>query len=372
MPELAHVGEIEQARIATEFFAQVRDGPFALCKKLVPVVEDGDGLHAIDGGLDGHGGRGATSAQQGHLLAHVGHTRIVQRHHVALAITDVPGQHAIVVDDDVDGPGHLGRGGQLVQVGAHRPLERHGEVAAPELHRPAHVLNLAQTTVSKRVAVLEESLGVKLLQRTTRTVKVTDEGTKVFQWAQKILDAVSDMQEDLALDQGDLKGPIRVSASARLGRDFVAPALSRMKRRFPGLDVWLELMDRRVDLMGESLHLDVRSGNAEEPHVIGHRIAASSRVLCAAPAYLQKNGAPQSLADLGQHPCLLYRDRGIGADWFVAKSLANGQLERVLPDWQQPVDVWAISTVRTDQSVKVRLLVEYLKAEMNTICRIPA
>lgn len=275
--------------------------------------------------------------------------------------------------------------------------------------RAAHVLGLASTTVSKRVAMLEEALGVKLLQRTTRTVKVTDEGLEVLQWAHKILDAVSDMQEALAADQVELKGPIRVSASSRLGRDFVAPALSKMKRRFPGMDIWLELMDRRVDLLGEGFHLDVRSGNAEEPHVIGHRIADSARVLCAAPAYLKKRGAPQTLADLGQHPCLIYRDRGeplgvwrlqgprgweevrvtgdlasndndvvlgwahdghgimIGADWFVAKSLAQGLLERVLPAWQQPVDVWAISTLRTHQSAKVRLFIEHLKAEMGAM-----
>lgn len=275
--------------------------------------------------------------------------------------------------------------------------------------KAAHALSLAQTTVSKRVAILEEALGVKLFQRTTRTVKVTDEGLKVYQWAQKILDAVSDMQEELAVGQIELKGPIRVSASSRLGRDYVAPALSKMKRRFPGMDIWLELMDRRVDLLAEGFHLDVRSGNAEEPHLIGHRIANSSRVLCAAPAYLNKKSPPQTLADLGQHQCLLFRDRGepfgkwklkgprgweevqvtgdlasndndvvlgwahdghgvmIGADWFVATSLEEGRLERVLPDWQQPVDVWAISTLRTNQSAKVRLFIEHLKAEMAPI-----
>ena len=76
--------------------------------------------------------------------------------------------------------------------------------------KAAHALSLAQTTVSKRVAILEEALGVKLFQRTTRTVNVTDEGIKVYQWAQKILDAVSYMQEELAVGQIELQGPIRV------------------------------------------------------------------------------------------------------------------------------------------------------------------
>jgi LysR family transcriptional activator of dmlA len=272
--------------------------------------------------------------------------------------------------------------------------------------KAAHALALAPNTVSKRVAMLEEALGVKLLQRTTRTVKVTDDGLKVYQWAQKILDAVSDMQGELAGHHGELTGPVRVSASSRLGRDYVAPALSKMKRRFPGIEVWLELMDRRVDLLGEAFHMDVRSGNAHEPNVIGHRVAKSVRFLCASPAYLKRQGQPQSLADLAQHQCLLFRDRGepfgvwklkgprgweevrvtgdlasndnevvmgwahdghgimIGADWFVAQSLAQGKLQRILPDWQQPVDVWAISTQRSNQSAKVRIIIEYLKEEM--------
>lgn len=275
--------------------------------------------------------------------------------------------------------------------------------------KAAHEQRLAQTTVSKRVAILEQALGVKLFQRTTRTVKVTDDGLKVYQWAQTILDSVSDMREELAVGQIEVKGPIRVSASSRLGRDYVAPALSKMKQRFPGIEVWLELMDRRVDLLGEGFHLDVRSGNADEPHLIGHRIARSSRFLCAAPAYLKKHGVPQSLDDLSRHQCLLFRDRGepygvwrlkgprgweevrvtgdlasndndivlgwaqdghgimIGADWFLANSLDEGRLKRILPGWQQPVDVWAISSLRTNQSAKVRLFIEHFKAEMSTI-----
>lgn len=273
----------------------------------------------------------------------------------------------------------------------------------------AKTLNLAQTTVSKRVAALEEALGVQLLIRTTRTVKATDEGLKVFHWAQKILSTVNDMHEELSVDQGELKGPIRISASSRLGRDYVAPALSKLKRRFPAIDVWLEIMDRRVDLMGEDFHLDVRTGNSEDPNVIGHRITKSSRILCASPQYLKKHGTPQSLAELTKHQCLLFRDRNepfgiwrlkgpkgfedvqvtgelasndndvvlswacdghgimIATDWFLADSIRAGKLVRVLPKWHQPVDVWAISSQRTNQSAKVRICVEYLKDEMKAI-----
>lgn len=276
--------------------------------------------------------------------------------------------------------------------------------------KAARAFNLAQTTVSKRIAILEKSLGVKLLLRTTRSVRMTDEGLKVFQWTQKILETINDMQEDLAVDQGELRGPIRISASSRLGRDYVAPVLSKLKWRYPGIDVWLEIMDRRIDLMTEEFHLDVRAGNADEPNVIGHRIVQSSRILCAAPSYLDKHGSPKNFTEVRQHQCLLFRDRNepfgvwtlkgpngyedvrvtgelasndndvvlkwaqdghgilIIADWCVAEILEKGKLKRILPNWHQPVDVWAISTLRTNQSAKVRIFIEYLKTEMASVC----
>jgi LysR family transcriptional regulator, transcriptional activator for dmlA len=267
-------------------------------------------------------------------------------------------------------------------------------------------LNLAQTTISKRISVLEETLGAKLLLRTTRTVKVTDEGIRVFSWAQKVLDAMNEMTEELAVNQEELQGPIRISASSRLGRDYVAPALAKLKMRFPAIDVWLEIMDRRVDLIQEGFHLDIRSGNAEEPNLIGHKIINSSRILCASSKYIEKYGEPQTPQELSKHHCLLFRDRnepfgiwklmgpkgyeeiritgelasndnevvlnwahnGMGimmaTDWFLANSIASGKVKRVLPNWHQPVDVWAISSLRTNQSSKVRLFIEYLKEEM--------
>jgi LysR family transcriptional activator of dmlA len=270
----------------------------------------------------------------------------------------------------------------------------------------AREAGVSQTLMSKRVALLEQSLGVKLLRRTTRKVSVTDEGAKVLAWAQRILDDVEDMREDVARGAGDPQGPIRICASARLGREVVAPALSRLKRRYPAMDVWLELLDRRVDLIGEAFHLDVRAGDVAEPNLIGHLIAANSRILCAAPSYLKKHGKPKSLADIAGRECVLLRERedpfgswrlagpqgaesvkvsgslasndidvvlrwahdghGIvmSSQWLFTQSLASGQLVRVLPQWQQSANIYAVSTTRSAQSAKVRLCVEALREEM--------
>jgi LysR family transcriptional regulator, transcriptional activator for dmlA len=264
----------------------------------------------------------------------------------------------------------------------------------------------SQTWVSKRVAALESSLGVKLLNRTTRKVSVTDEGLKVFEGAQRLIDGVEEMRGEISRGAGVPEGELRICSSARLGREIVAPALSRMKERFPRVEVWLELLDRRVDLIGERFHLDIRAGQVSEPNLISHRIAASSRILCAAPSYLERQGTLRTASDLAQHDCVILRERNepfgtwqlqgprgmenikvsgslaandidvvlrwahdghgivMSADWLFAQSLKTGALVRVLPDWHQPADIHAVSSVRSAQSAKVRACIEILRREM--------
>lgn len=262
--------------------------------------------------------------------------------------------------------------------------------------------------MSKRIALLERALGVTLLRRTTRKVNLTDEGAKVLAWAQRILDDVEDMREDIARGAGDPQGPIRICASARLGREVVAPALSSLKQRYPAMDVWLELLDRRVDLIGESFHLDVRAGEVAEPNLIGHLIAENDRILCAAPSYLKRHGSPKILAEVATRECVLLREReepigtwrltgpsgtetvkasgslasndidvvlrwahdghGIvmSSRWLLAPSIASGKLVRVLPEWQQSANIFAVSTTRSAQSAKVRLCVSALREVMES------
>lgn len=271
----------------------------------------------------------------------------------------------------------------------------------------AREAGVSQALMSKRIALLEHDLGVVLLRRTTRKVSLTDEGVKVLAWAQRILDDVDDMRNDVARVATEPQGPIRISCSARLGREVVAPALSRLKKRHPSMDVWLELLDRRVDLIGEAFHLDVRAGEAAEPNLIGHLIARNARILCAAPSYVKKFGAPGTLAELSTHQCVLLRERedpfgtwrlngpsgpetfkangslasndidvvlrwaidghGIvmSSRWLLAPSLAKGKLVQLLPEWEQSANLYAVSTVRSAQSAKVRLCVEALRRQMS-------
>ncbi len=111
---------------------------------------------------------------------------------------------------------------------------------------------------------------------------------------------------------GEPRGLIRISTSLRLGREHVSPILSLLRQHYGDLDIYLELLDRRVDLLGESFDIDVRVGDVQEPHLIAHKIVDSVRILCASPDYLDRAGVPRSLGELAQHDCLLFRDRDRG------------------------------------------------------------
>ncbi len=149
----------------------------------------------------------------------------------------------------------------------------------------------------------------RLFHRAARRVTVTDDGERVYASAQQIFEGVDHMGETVAAGRLDPRGALRITTSPRLGRKHLAPALSLLAQRYPALDITLETVDRRVDLITENIDLDVRVAEVDEPHLVAHRIAASRRILCAAPSYIERRGHPGSVAELSQHDCLVLRDR---------------------------------------------------------------
>lgn len=266
----------------------------------------------------------------------------------------------------------------------------------------AEALSASAAYVSKRVGVLEASLGTRLLHRSTRRVAMTAAGERVFAWAEKILDDVDQLVEDVSSTRRMPRGTLRVSSSFGFGRKFVAPALADLQDRYPQLNVRLDLFDRVVDVAGEGFDLDVRIGDEIAGHLIARRLATNYRVLCAAPAYLKAHGAPQSVADLESHACLAIKERDhpfgvwrldVGGEtvgvkvtgplstnhgeaavqwalagrgivlrsiWDVQPLLDEGKLQRVLPDVTQPANVWAVFPERLAQSAKVKVCVDFL------------
>ena len=264
-------------------------------------------------------------------------------------------------------------------------------------------LGSSPALVSKRVGQMEHSLGVTLFNRTTRRVTISAEGELIYARAKQILEGLDDLTQVVSQAKQSPSGTLRISTSLRLGRNHVSHILSQMRRKFPTLDIWLELVDRRVDVIAEGIDLDIRVGDASEPHLIAHRIVPNARILCAAPSYLKSRGSPTTLGDLSAHDCLLFRERSepfgtwrmkgprgnesvkvtgpVGSNhsdivrnwaldghgiimlsvWDVAPDIQAGRLCQVLPDWAQPADVWAVSANRTEASPKLKVCIEHLK-----------
>lgn len=268
-------------------------------------------------------------------------------------------------------------------------------------------LGVSPAYVTKRIASLEGALHAKLFHRTTRRVMISEAGEAVYAWATKILDAANELDNGIRGTAAQPAGPLRISTSLRLGRLHLSPILLLLTERYPGLQVWLELMDRRVDLLGEGFDIDIRMGEVSEPHLVAHPVAPNARVLCAAPKYLASHGPPRTLADLSNHDCLLYRERHqvfgtwrmqgpngaesvkvtgpVGSNhsdivrqwclegrgimllawWDVAKEIRSGELVRVLPHHQQPADLWAVTAARADRSAKLRVCLAFITEQLN-------
>jgi LysR family transcriptional activator of dmlA len=267
-------------------------------------------------------------------------------------------------------------------------------------------LGMSPAFVSKRISILERSLGVTLFHRAARRVVVTEDGERVYASAQRIFDGVDHMGETVAGGRLDPQGALRITTSFRLGRIHIGPILSLLAQRYPALDITLDAVDRRVDLINENVDLDVRIAEVDEPHLVAHRIADSTRVLCAAPSYLERRGVPATIAELSQHECLVLRDRNqvfglwhltgahgpekvkvtgrlssnnaeivrgwgndghgivLQAQWDVSRDLKAGRLQRILPGYSQPSAIWAASTVRLSHSAKVRVCVRFLQEQL--------
>lgn len=267
----------------------------------------------------------------------------------------------------------------------------------------ARELGISKAVVSKRIALLEAEVQERLFHRTTRNVLLTAQGEIVHQWAQRILEDIDLMGEAISREKVAPSGLLRICSSTGFGRSRLAPALSELARKFPQLEIQVELFDRPVDLVDEGFQLDIRIGQVREGSVIKRRIALNRRVLCASPAYLDRFGMPQSLEDLKAHCCIPIRERDqdfgrwelngpegpvaikvsgplsanngeivrqwaidghgiiLRSTWDISREVKSGVLLPVLPQYFQQADVWAVYPSRLSVSAKVKVCVEFLE-----------
>ncbi|WP_338845828.1 LysR family transcriptional regulator [Massilia sp. W12] len=179
-------------------------------------------------------------------------------------------------------------------------------VQAGSISAAAAQLGCSKSVLSRQLAMLEQELGVRLLQRSTRKLALTEIGRSVLHEAQHITRALDNIVQLAGAQQEQVCGVLRVSCSLA-GRARLLPVAAEFLRRYPAVSLELQLEDRMVDLIGEQIDVAIRAAHLPDSTLVARKLTDNRNVLVAAPAYLAQHGTPQHPQDLTQHACLLYR-----------------------------------------------------------------
>jgi len=204
----------------------------------------------------------------------------------------------------------------------------------------ARQLGLATSSVTRLVDALEQRLGTILLNRSTRSVTLTDPGRSYYEEAQRILEQL-DAADDAVADRArGLTGVLRVAAPVTFATMYIAPILPELRARHPGLTFDLRLSDTAANLVDESIDVAIRIGGLDpQANLVARRLAGHERVLCATPGYLQARGTPRHPADLAGHDCLQFAFADNRRVWRLRRTGAIGALaEGALPVEEIPVN----------------------------------
>jgi DNA-binding transcriptional LysR family regulator len=272
--------------------------------------------------------------------------------------------------------------------------------------KAAEELALSPSGVSRIVTRLEERLGARLLQRTTRSFSLTEAGAAFHARTSQILVDLADAEAEVQNAVVRPRGTLKVTASVVFGHLYLAPMLEPLLTRFPELSIELTLSNRFVDLVEEGMDLAIRIGALPDSRLIARRLCNNYRVLVAAPSYLERRGVPEKPEDLSGHDCVIFTgfakprewkligpdgpvtvpisgrvstnnvdvltsaaSQGlgitVGATLSVGPALLSGELVRVLSDYQfEQSAVFAVYPSARQLSTKVRAIVDYLVDNM--------
>ncbi|NML43645.1 LysR family transcriptional regulator [Ramlibacter sp. G-1-2-2] len=276
-------------------------------------------------------------------------------------------------------------------------------VRCGSLSAAARELQVSTPAVSKRLAQLEARLGVPLLHRTTRRLGVTAEGEIYLQHARRILAEIEAAESELRGTRAEPQGLLRVNATLGFGRMHVAPLIASFSKRHPQVEVQLQLSVNPPPLAEDAFDVCVRFGEPPDARVVARMLAPNRRLLCAAPGYLARQGAPKLPQELARHNIIGIRqgDEAYGvwklqsgrrsetvkvrgnlstndgeiavnwalaghgillrAEWDIARYLRSGRLRQVLAGWQAPAaDIYAVYPQRHNATARVRAFVEHL------------
>jgi DNA-binding transcriptional LysR family regulator len=202
----------------------------------------------------------------------------------------------------------------------------------------ADAMRSSLPSVVRTLAALEAELDVRLLNRTTRRIALTDEGREYYERCRRVLAEVDEAEAALSARRAVPKGRLRVTAPVMFGRLHVAPVATEFVARHAAVQLELLLLDRVVDLLEEGIDVAVRIAHLPDSSLVAMRVGETRRVVCASPAYLRRAGTPQSPTELIRHRCVSFGGLNPGLDEWrfdkeriaVRAALASNQIDAAL------------------------------------------
>src|SRR5258706_13274513 len=199
-------------------------------------------------------------------------------------------------------------------------------VGAGSLSAAARELGLSPALVSRNLAALEARLGVRLINRTTRSLHLTDEGASYYEACARLLAEVDEADAAVAAGRVEPQGALKVALPASFGHQHVAPRIPEFAQRYPKVRLALSLSDRSVNVIEEGFDIAIRIAELEDSSLAARRLAPNRRVVCASPDYLRRHGTPRIPDDLARHNCLTTND--FTMSWEYRGPDANRGAER--------------------------------------------
>ena len=275
-------------------------------------------------------------------------------------------------------------------------------VSTGSLSAAARELGVSTAVVSRKLGALEARLGVRLLNRTTRRIALTDEGARYHEACVRILAEIEEADAEAAARRVEPQGVLKVALPASFGHKHIAPLIPKFAERYPAVQLALSLSDRTVNVIDEGFDLAIRIAELQDSSLAARKLAPNRRVVCASPAYLRRRGTPATPHDLARHNCLTttefqmnwdYKDpegnpgsvrvsghyacdnwevlrdwavAGLGialkSTWDVRRDLENGSLVPLLPGYTfgSEVAIFAVYPHRRHLPAKTRVFIDFL------------
>jgi len=273
----------------------------------------------------------------------------------------------------------------------------------------ARKLGIARSAVSRHISLLEKTIGVRLLNRTTRSLSLTEAGETYYRSCARIVAEVESAANRISQLQDEPRGTLKVAAPISLGSRIIAPSITDFTRRHSELNVELLLDDQVVDMVKEGIDVSVRIGWLHDSNLVARKLCDWPRLMCASPDYIERKGRPESPAQLVDHEWIIFtllptpfhwtfttknrqesiqvkgrlktnnadavrsfllEGAGVAAlgKFLVVDDIKAGRLERLLPDYDcGSAGIYAVYQDRLYQQAKVRLFIDFIDAQLKRL-----